>query len=148
MKVYFGLGSNLGDRRANLNEALERLEKSFGQAPEAVSDFMETESWGFEGQSFLNAAACFDIDICPDEVEGKGLWILDTCKEIERGMGRSGEAEYDDRGERIYRDRVIDIDILMMGDCLIDNARLQVPHPLMHLRDFVMVPLRQIRKDI
>ena len=71
--------------------------------------------------------------------------ILEICKDIERRLGRIGEPEYDDKGERIYRNRPIDIDILLFGDNKIDCPELTVPHKLMCERDFVMVPLNEIK---
>ena len=70
--------------------------------------------------------------------------ILETCKDIERKLGRTGEPQYDERGERIYTDRTIDIDILLFGDNRIDCKELTVPHKLMYERDFVMKPLNEI----
>ena len=70
--------------------------------------------------------------------------ILETCKDIERRMGRKGEPEYDEYGKRIYSSRPIDIDILLFGDHKIDCPELTVPHKLMYDRDFVMIPLKEI----
>ena len=70
--------------------------------------------------------------------------ILTQCKSIERAMGRTGEPEFDGAGNRIYRSRVIDLDILLLGDVRIDDEDLKIPHPLMQERDFVMTPLQQI----
>ena len=70
--------------------------------------------------------------------------ILEICKDIERRLGRTGEPEYDAEGQRIYRSRPIDIDILLFGEHKIDCPELTVPHKLMYERDFVMVPLKEI----
>ena len=70
--------------------------------------------------------------------EAEALMILEICKDIERRMGRTGEPQYDEKGERIYSDRPIDIDILLFGDNKIDCPELTVPHKLMYERDFVM----------
>jgi len=70
--------------------------------------------------------------------------ILETCKDIERRLGRTGEPEYDAEGNRIYVSRPIDIDILLFGDHEIDCPELTVPHKLMYERDFVMIPLKEI----
>ena len=72
--------------------------------------------------------------------------ILACCKKVERMLGRTGEPEYDTDGNRIYRDRPIDIDILLFGDNKIDTEELMVPHKLMYERDFVMEPLKEIIK--
>lgn len=146
VEVYLGLGTNLGDRRANLSEALRRLDEAFGCHYAAVSGFMETEPWGFDsGDRFLNAAVKYILTV-PQGIPHSGYArdILRICKEIERSMGRSGSPEYDKNGNRIYRSRIIDIDILMASDWHIDEPDLKIPHPLMQERDFVMIPLRQI----
>ena len=70
--------------------------------------------------------------------------ILEICKDIERRLGRTGRPQYNERGERIYTSRPIDIDILLLGDNKIDCEELTVPHKLMYQRDFVMTPLREI----
>ena len=69
---------------------------------------------------------------------------MEICKSIERRLGRSGNPQYDERGERVYTDRPIDIDILLLGDNKIDCPELTVPHKLMYERDFVMIPLNEI----
>ena len=76
--------------------------------------------------------------------EAQGLMILEICKDIERKMGRTEPPKYDEKGERIYASRPIDIDILLLGDNRIDCPELTVPHRMMYERDFVMIPLREI----
>ena len=135
--VYLSLGSNLGDRRANIDEALRRLDKAVGRPYDALSSIIETPSWGFDGPDFLNCVVRYRTARRPET-------LLKICKRIERAMGRRGEPEYDTEGRRIYRDRPIDIDILLCGDERVDTPELQIPHPLMHERDFVMRPLAEI----
>ena len=135
--VYLSLGSNLGDRRANIDEALRRLDRAIGRPYDALSSIIETPSWGFDGPDFLNCVVCYRTARRPET-------LLKICKRIERAMGRRGVPEYDAEGRRIYRDRPIDIDILLCGDERVDTPELQVPHPLMHERDFVMRPLAEI----
>ena len=144
--LYIGLGSNLGDRKRNLEEALGRLDLAMGRHYDAVSDFIGTEPWGFESrEKFLNAVVRYVIDV-PRGTDFYELAhnILTQCKSIERAMGRTGEPEFDGAGNRIYRSRVIDLDILLLGDVRIDDEDLKIPHPLMQERDFVMTPLQQI----
>ena len=111
-----------------------------------LSSFIETEPWGFESdESFVNAAVLYELDLMEGyNPEAEALMILETCKDIERKLGRTGEPQYDERGERIYTDRTIDIDILLFGDNRIDCRELTVPHKLMYERDFVMKPLNEI----
>ena len=149
MKVdlYLSLGSNQGDRRKNIEDAISLLNIELGTPYKAVSSFLETEPWGFESESkFVNAAVHYELDLKKGyNPEAEGMMVLDICKDIERKMGRTGKPQYDERGERIYTDRPIDIDILLFGDEKIDCEELTVPHRLMYERDFVMIPLREIK---
>ncbi len=122
------------------------LNIELGTPFKAVSSFIETEPWGFESnESFVNAAVLYELDLMKGyNPEAEALMILETCKDIERKLGRTGEPQYDERGERIYTDRTIDIDILLFGDNRIDCKELTVPHKLMYERDFVMKPLNEI----
>ncbi len=116
----------------------------------AISSLVETDPWGFDSQQkFMNAVVLYELDL-PEgyNAEAEGLMILEICKDIERRMGRTGEPKYDEKGERIYSDRPIDIDILLFGDNEIDCPELTVPHRLMHERDFVMVPLNELRQSL
>lgn len=140
-KVYFSIGSNLGDRAANIMEALDRMDRALGRHWSALSDLIETEPWGFDGADFVNAAVMYELDSDP--------WtVLDVCKGIERAMGREETVETDSDGKRVYHDRVIDIDILLYGDRRVQSENLTIPHPLMTERDFVMRPLRQILPQV
>ena len=146
MDLYLSLGSNQGDRRKNIEDAISLLNIELGTPYKAVSSFLETEPWGFESESkFVNAAVHYELDLKKGyNPEAEGLMVLEICKDIERKMGRTGKPQYDERGERIYTDRPIDIDILLFGDEKIDCEELTVPHRLMYERDFVMIPLNEI----
>ena len=141
-----GLGTNLGDRMRNISEAIARLDRAFGCRYAALSSIRETEPWGFESQDrFLNCAVRYDLSVPKDMSQTDfALGILKICKNIESSMGRSGNPEYDSSGKRIYRSRIIDIDILLIGDWHIDEPDLKVPHPLMQERDFALLPLSEI----
>lgn len=80
--------------------------------------------------------------------EAEGLMILEICKDIERRLGRTGKPQYNEKGERVYTSRPIDIDILLFGYHKIDCEELTVPHKLMYERDFVMIPLREINNKL
>ena len=131
----------------NLEHALSMLNIELGTPYKALSSIIETEPWGFSSDNrFLNAAVHYELKLREGyNPEAEGLMILETCKEIERKLGRSAGPEYDERGERIYHDRPIDIDILLFGDNIIDCEELTVPHKLMYERDFVMKPLSEIK---
>ena len=147
--LYLSLGSNQGDREQNIENALSLLNIELKTPYKAVSSFIETEPWGFESdEKFLNAAVHYQLELPKGyNPEAEGLMILEICKDIERRLGRTGEPEYDENGNRIYRSRPIDIDILLFGDNKIDCPELTVPHKLMYERDFVMVPLKEISRQ-
>lgn len=136
-KVYFSLGSNIGDREKNLQKALTKMDEAFCCHYEAISSFIETEAWGFIGDNFINCAVLY---VLPDDPET----VLEKCKNIEREMGRDEICEYDRMGRRIYHSRIIDIDILLFGERKIQTENLTIPHPLMDQRDFVRRTLGEI----
>ena len=152
MKVglYLSLGSNQGDRRKNIEDALSILNIELGTPYKAVSSLIETEPWGFESENkFVNAVVLYELDMNNGyNPEAEGLMLLEICKSVERRLGRREVSQYDESGERIYTDRPIDIDILLFGDNKIDCKELTVPHKLMYERDFVMVPLKEINDKL
>ena len=128
MQVYIALGSNLGNKRRNLVTAAALLAERAG----AISSFYETEPWGFESEhSFLNAALMLETTLAP-------LDLLRLTQEVERELGRTAKTD------SVYHDRLIDIDLLLYGEEVIDQPGLQIPHPLMHRRAFVMTPMAEI----
>ena len=130
--VYLGLGSNLGDRQGNLREALRRLEE-FARVRQ-VSSFHETEPEGYKGQPrFLNAACEAQTLLAPRE-------LLARVKQLERAIGRTEG----------FRDgpRVIDVDILLYDGETLLEPDLEVPHPRMTGRRFVLAPLAEIAADV
>lgn len=140
------MGSNQGDRQRNIEDALSLLNIELGTPYKRVSSLLETEPWGFESdEKFINAAVMYELRLRKGyNPEAEGLMILEICKDIERRLGRTGAPQYDEKGERIYTSRPIDIDILLLGDHKIDCPELTVPHKLMYERDFVMIPLQEI----
>ena len=130
--VYLGLGTNIGNRKENLTRAIEALSLALGHYT-ALSSFIETAPWGFDSDNaFLNCTVAFDTELTPHQ-------LLDTTENIERELGRTSKSN-----GGIYHDRVIDIDILLYGSETVSTERLTIPHPLMHMRDFVLEPLAQI----
>ena len=142
--LYLSLGSNMGDRRANIEAALALLNEALGSEYKALSSIIETPSWGFEAPDFLNCAVLYALPRKRVSAEVQALEILDAVKRVERALGREETLEFDSEGRRIYHSRPIDVDILFFGTHVIAHPRLQVPHPLMAQRDFVMRPLREI----
>jgi 2-amino-4-hydroxy-6-hydroxymethyldihydropteridine diphosphokinase len=131
-KAYIGLGSNLGDRLENLIRAVRLLEER-GVAVRRSSRVYETEPVGGPQQpDYLNAVVEVDA-------QGSARDLLDACLRIEDDMGRV-------RDER-WGPRVIDLDVLTFGDEEIDEPDLQVPHPRIHERGFVLIPLLELDAD-
>ncbi len=139
MLIYFGIGSNLGNREENLQEALRLLRERVGEQL-ACSSIYRSEPQGFVSENeFANIVAVFRTDYSPEDV-------LVITQQIEREMGRTEKSI-----NGIYHDRVIDIDLLQAkGDEAIRRSgeRLTLPHPRMHERDFVMIPLREVEDSL
>lgn len=130
--VYLSLGSNLGDKEANILRAIEKIQEMIGDVVRQ-SSLLRTEPWGFESDNmFVNAAVCVETMLTPHE-------LLFKTQQIERELGRTHKSV---NGE--YHDRIIDIDILLYDDIVVDDPDLKIPHPLMKERDFVMIPLKEI----
>ena len=130
--VYLGLGTNLGDKQKNLNDAIRMLENQVGEV-EKVSSVIETEPEGFKSDNmFLNAVVKVRTALSPFE-------ILDITQDVEKSLGRKEKSS-----NGIYHDRVIDIDILLYDDINISTPRLVIPHPRITQREFVMTPLAEI----
>ncbi|MDR3141139.1 MAG: 2-amino-4-hydroxy-6-hydroxymethyldihydropteridine diphosphokinase [Tannerellaceae bacterium] len=128
--VYLGLGTNLGDKRTNMATVVRLLAERVGEVL-ALSGLYETQPWGFESENaFLNAAIILDTRLRPFE-------LLDVTRQIELEMGRK------EKSDGSYKDRIIDIDILMYEGVVIQTDELTIPHPLMYKRDFVMIPLEE-----
>lgn len=133
--VYLSLGTNLGDKEHNLKSAIDEISRRIGPI-RAQSAFITTEPWGFESaNSFLNAAVKCETDKNPFDV-------LHETQKIERDLGREKKSR-----NGAYSDRLIDIDILLYDDIHISTPELTIPHPLMNERDFVLIPLKEIKED-
>jgi 2-amino-4-hydroxy-6-hydroxymethyldihydropteridine diphosphokinase len=129
--VYLGIGTNLGDRRANYQEALMRIERIENTVVKARSAMYETCPEGGPPQGkYINGVVAIDTGLAPSELIG-------ILKSIERDMGREDLPLKD-------HPRVIDIDILLYDDIMIDTPYLKVPHPRMHRRAFVLKGLSEI----
>lgn len=130
--VYLGLGTNLGDKEDNLRRAVEHIDKLIGKVLRQ-SAYFTSQPWGFVSDNvFVNAAVCCRTVLSPQEV-------LCRTQQIEQMMGRKHKSV-----DGIYHDRIIDIDILLYDELQIDEPNLTIPHPLMHEREFVMVPLMEV----
>ena len=131
--VFLALGTNLGNRKQNMEIAIENIEKQIGTII-AQSAFYNSEPFGFESDNlFLNSVVEVSTSLLPSE-------LLAKTQLIENQMGRTSKSD-----ESGYSDRIIDIDILLYNKEVIDNKpELVVPHPEMQNRDFVLKPLAEI----
>ncbi|MFQ6016166.1 MAG: 2-amino-4-hydroxy-6-hydroxymethyldihydropteridine diphosphokinase [Anaerolineae bacterium] len=131
-EIYLGLGSNLGDREANLRQALKKLEPRVQLRK--VSSIYETEPVGFKEQPhFLNIACQGETDLPPEN-------LLRLLKKIEQGMGRQTTIR--------WGPRTIDLDILFYDDLVLTTPDLTIPHPRLPERAFVLVPLAEIAPEL
>ena len=143
-QVYLGLGSNQGRRKTLLKQAIRLVGERVGEVTRQ-SSFIETEPWGFESKhKFLNGVILCETDKSPREV-------LALTQQIERDLGRTKKSTSLLTPSLLtpsllnYSDRPIDIDILLYDDLTVDEPDLKIPHPLMEQRDFVMIPLNEIK---
>jgi 2-amino-4-hydroxy-6-hydroxymethyldihydropteridine diphosphokinase len=132
--VFLGIGTNLGKRGNNLEQAVARIGNNIGTVIKSSSIY-ETEPWGFQSKDkFLNLVVKVETDLSPSGLLGRILMI-------ESLLGRT-------RGQKQYSSRLIDIDILLYGDLVINEESLKIPHPLLQERKFVLVPLSEIASEI
>jgi 2-amino-4-hydroxy-6-hydroxymethyldihydropteridine diphosphokinase len=134
MIAWVGIGANLGDARANVLDALDRLARLPGARLVQASSLYRTAPVDSSGDDYVNAVAALDTDLDPHA-------LLHALFAIEQAHGR----------ERPYRNapRTLDLDLLLVGDAVIDDApTLIVPHPRMHERAFVLAPLAELAPDL
>jgi 2-amino-4-hydroxy-6-hydroxymethyldihydropteridine diphosphokinase len=132
---YLGLGSNIGDRRANLESAVAALPAQ-GLKVLASSSVYETEPVGLvlDQREFYNACIRVETDHDPEE-------LLDACKDVERSLGR-------EPGEQRHGPRPIDVDVLLLDESEYESDRLVLPHPEVTSRRFVLVPLLELEPGL
>jgi 2-amino-4-hydroxy-6-hydroxymethyldihydropteridine diphosphokinase len=132
--AYIGIGSNLGDKLNNCLKAIDLIERIPGCRVEAQSDFFRTEPVGVEDQNwYVNCVISLQPDISVQQ-------LLKNLLAIEAGLGRERKQK--------WNPRTIDLDIILFGQDLINEKNLTVPHPLMHERRFVLVPMVQLAPDL
>ena len=133
--AFIGLGTNLGDKTRNINKAIQLIGMEAGDVVN-ISPLYCSKPWGFASENyFVNAVILIDTKLDP-------LALLEKITYLERKMGRTARIE----GE--YSDRIIDMDILLYENRIINLPKLSIPHPLLHKRDFVLVPLAEIAPDM
>ncbi len=132
-KIYIALGSNMGDRLANLQQAVDRIDEEIGRVLQCASVY-EVPAVGFSGADFLNTCLVALSSKTPN-------LILENLKAIERGLGR------EQASDGLYHDRPIDLDLIMVDDQVINTSTLTVPHSRLHERRFVLQPLSEIAPE-
>jgi 2-amino-4-hydroxy-6-hydroxymethyldihydropteridine diphosphokinase len=132
--AYVALGANLGDRRRSIGNAIQRLDETVGIVVKKQSSLMESPAVGGPSDSppFLNSVIEIETTVAPQE-------LLRLFLKIEQSLGR--------RRREKWEPRPIDLDLILYGDQIIDTPDLNVPHPLMHTRPFVLQPLAEIAPD-
>lgn len=132
--VYIGFGSNIDDRLAHIQNAIQNLSKTEEITLQKISSIYTTDPVGYETQAqFLNGVAAIQTTLPP-------LPLLHILKDIETTVGRKHRIR--------WGPREIDLDILIYGDLCLQTEKLVIPHPEMHLRRFVLVPLAEIAPDL
>ncbi|TMA13168.1 MAG: 2-amino-4-hydroxy-6-hydroxymethyldihydropteridine diphosphokinase [Deltaproteobacteria bacterium] len=133
-QVYIGIGSNLGNKKENYLEALTRI----GRIPKTriikESSIYESEPLGESKEWYVNGVVEIETDLKPD-------LLLQKCKNIERAMGRK-------KVRKRWGARIIDLDILLYDSVKLEKKNLEIPHPEMHKRKFVLVPLSEIAPQV
>ncbi|MEI7502222.1 MAG: 2-amino-4-hydroxy-6-hydroxymethyldihydropteridine diphosphokinase [Paludibacter sp.] len=134
-QVYLGLGTNLGNKEQNLLQAINIIKLEVGNLI-CQSSFYASMPWGFKSENeFLNAVIQIETTLTPTE-------LLDKTQELELKLGRTAKTAIE------FVDRLIDIDILLYDNIIVDLQQLKIPHQLLHLRDFVLIPLAEIAPDL
>jgi 2-amino-4-hydroxy-6-hydroxymethyldihydropteridine diphosphokinase len=128
--IYISIGSNLGNRKLNLQKAIFCMNESLGEIT-GISPIYNSPSWGFESDDFLNACICLETDKTPET-------CLDLLMQLEKSMGRERSIG------KGYKSRIIDLDILYYGSQIVKQDNLTIPHPSMADRRFVLRPLADI----
>ena len=134
-QVYLGLGTNLGNKEQNLLLAINQIKLEVGNLI-CQSAFYASKAWGFESENeFLNAVIQIETTLTPTE-------LLAETQDLELKLGRTAKTDIG------FADRLIDIDILLYDNIIVNLPQLKIPHQLLHLRDFVLIPLAEIAADV
>ncbi len=132
-KVYFSIGSNKGNRSGLINEAIDKIDIIIGKVV-LKSSIYETKSWGFNSNNFYNICILLESTLAPE-------LILNKILAIEKDMGRLKTTDQ-------YSDRCIDIDILFFDNMIVNSKSLEIPHPRIQLRKFVLTPMLELTPDL
>lgn len=134
MLYYIGIGTNIGNKQNNIDLALRMLAQRAGTILARSGDFV-SEPWGFKSENnFLNIVIALETSLAP-------LDLLHTTQAIELEMGRQHKSV-----NGIYHDRIIDIDLLQADGIRLQTDELTLPHPLIEQRDFVRIPLSEVKQ--
>jgi len=133
-QVYIGVGSNLGKKKENYLEALTRIAKIPQTRIIKESSLYESEPLGDSKEWYVNGAIEVETELGPEE-------LLNRCKNIERAMGRK-------KVRKKWGARIIDLDVLLYNNLKLEKRNLKIPHPEMHTRKFVLIPLSEIAPQV
>ena len=139
MRAYLNIGSNQGDRHAHIEQAIALIVTAYPDAKVVRSNYIESEPWGYESANrFLNIGIALDMaqDIDP-------IVMLHTLQGIEKAVSAGAHRNADGT----YRDRDIDIDIIEIEGIEMESDELTLPHPRAHERDFVIIPMRELKQS-
>ena len=133
-QVYIGIGSNLGKKKENYLEALARIGKIPNTRIIKESSLYESQPLGDSKELYVNGAIEVETELKPDQ-------LIKKCQNIERAMGRK-------KVRKRWGARIIDLDILLYNSLIMNKKSLKIPHPEMHQRKFVLIPLSEIGPQI
>ena len=133
-QVYIGVGSNLGKKKENYLEALTRIAKIPQTRIIKESSLYESEPLGDSKEWYVNGAIEVETELGPEE-------LFNRCKNIERAMGRK-------KVRKKWGARIIDLDVLLYNNLKLEKRNLKIPHPEMHTRKFVLIPLSEIAPQV
>jgi 2-amino-4-hydroxy-6-hydroxymethyldihydropteridine diphosphokinase len=134
-EVYLCLGGNLGNREENISDAIRLILSEIGEI-QGKSSIYQTEAWGVQNQqAYLNQVIKISTQFSPNE-------LLEKLLSIEKQLGRKRIESAN------YESRTIDIDILFYNNLIYTTENLEIPHPRLHLRNFVLIPLNQINSEL
>lgn len=135
-RIFLALGSNLGDKQKNIEDALDKITERIGDIT-SLSAFYLTSPLGFQSENIFVNCVC-EVE---SQLDIHSIFVI--TQDIEREIGRSEKSE---NGQ--YADRIIDIDLILAGDIVMDTPELTIPHPRFHIRSFVLDPLYEIAPDL
>ena len=135
-KVFLSLGSNIKPRKEYLQKAINLIGEKIGDIKKQSSVY-QTKSWGYDDEDYLNLVLEIETKFSPEK-------LLSETQKIEKLIGRNSKTKINSKNIAEYSARKIDIDILFYDNLILETPNLQIPHKLLHKRDFVLIPILEI----